>query len=112
MTISLVVISESDKGISYNLKCGKNTIGRNGKGCIVDISLDKDTSISRGAQAIVIYEPKKRKFLIQASNGNSLIYLNDDLLMNFSDLSAYDKITIGNTELMFMPFCSDRFSWE
>ncbi len=108
----LVATNTIEKGNSFELKCGKNTVGRSGNGQLVDVSLDHDASVSRGTQVIVIYEPKKRKFLLQNANGSSLVYLNDDLLMSFNELSAYDRITIGETELLFIPLCSDRFSWD
>jgi len=108
----VVATNTDEKGNSFELKCGKNTIGRSGNGQLVDISLDHDTTISRGTQAIIIYEPKKRHFLVQNANGSSLVYYNDDLLMAFNELSAYDRITIGETELLFIPLCSDRFTWE
>ena len=108
----LVATTTDEKGNSFELKCGKNTVGRSGNGHLVDISLDRDASVSRGSQAVVIYEPKKRQFIVQNANGSSLVYYNDELLMAFNELSAYDRITIGETELLFIPLCSERFTWE
>ncbi len=108
----LAVLNTMERGNAFELTYGKNSIGRSGTGNPVDISLDSDPTVSRGAQAIVIYEPKKRKFLIQATNGSTLVYVNDELLMTHTEIFAYDKVTIGETELLFIPLCSDRFSWD
>lgn len=108
----LVAINSAAKGKGFSLKVGKNNIGRSGAGNIVDVDLDKDVTVSRGVQAVIIYEPKKRQFLLQPANGSTLVYHNDDLLMNYIQINAYDRITIGETELVFIPFCSDKFSWE
>lgn len=108
----LVSVSGEDKGMSYILHTGKNTIGRNGTGNEVNVSIDSDHSVSRGAQGLIIYEPKKNVFLLQSANGASLVYLNDELLMEYKEISAYDKITIGKTDLLFVPFCSEKFKWD
>ena len=107
----LTAVTGNDKGSSYELKSGKNTIGRNGSGAEVDVSIDGDHSISRGAQAVLIYEPKKRQFLIQNANGPSLVYLNDELLLDHKFISSYDKITIGETDMLFVALCGEKFSW-
>ena len=29
-----------------------------------------------------------------------------------SELKAYDVLTLGNTELMLIPLCGEKFSWD
>lgn len=108
----LVAVSGNEKGRSFELRSGKNTVGRDGGGQEVDIALNADHKVSRGSQAVVIYEPIKRQFLIQSSEGSSLVYHNGELLMSYKEIAAYDKITIGETTMRFVPFCCDKFSWE
>ena len=108
----LVAINGEDKGSSFSLKAGKNKIGRNGSGSEVDVALDTDHSVSRGTQAVLIFEPKHKQFLLQTAGGASLVYLNDELLMTYASLKAYDRITVGETVLVFVPFCGPDFSWE
>ena len=108
----LALLSSEDRGIAFELKCGRNTIGRSGSGNVVDISLEKDTSVSRGVQATIIYEPRKRKFIVKSNDSNTLVYLNDELLMEHEELHMYDRVSLGNSELLFMPLCSDKFSWD
>ena len=107
----LVAVSGNCKGKSYTLKSGKNSVGRSGAGSEVDLDLDGDHTISRGSQAVVIYEPKSSKYLLQTTDGSSLVYLNEELLMTFTEIKAYDKITIGESDLLFVPFCGDKFKW-
>lgn len=104
----LVCIQGEDMGKSFNLKDGRNFIGRSTK---MDVVL-KDNSVSREKHAVVVYEPKRREFLAQPGESRELFYLNDNLVLNFEKLKANDVIQIGNTKLMFMPFCSEVFSWD
>ena len=108
----VVAISGPEKGRSFEVHSGKTTLGRKGPGKDIDISIENDHSVSRGVQAVIIYDPKQRNFLINPTDGASLVYLNESLLMEYSELKAYDKISIGETELLFIPFCSEYFSWE
>lgn len=104
----LVCIQGDDMGKSFNLKDGRNFIGRSAK---MDVVL-KDNSVSRDKHAVVVYEPKRREFLAQPGESRELFYLNDNLVLNFEKLQVNDIIQVGNTKLMFVPFCSEVFSWD
>lgn len=104
----LVCIQGEDMGKSFNLKDGRNFIGRSAK---MDVVL-KDNSVSRDKHAVVVYEPKRREFLAQPGESRELFYLNDNLVLNFEKLQINDIIQVGNTKLMFVPFCSEVFSWD
>lgn len=108
----LAVITTDDKGTSFEVKCGRTSIGRNGNGQAVDISLDKDTTVSRGSQASITYDSKKKRFLIKSNDGKTAVYVNDEILMDYIELKAYDRILVGATELIFVPLCSNEFSWD
>lgn len=105
----LVCIKGGDFGASYNLKSGKNFIGRDRN---MDVCIPTDKSISRQCHAIVIYDPKSGKFLVQPGTSRELFYLNEGVVLGVEEISANDVLTVGKTDLMFMPFCSDKFSWE
>lgn len=96
-------------GESFNLKTGRNMIGRSLK---MDVPLAKEGSISRDRHAIIIFEPQKSKFYIQPGESNGLTYLNGDLLLLPNELHQYDKIQMGNAEFVFCPFCGELFSWN
>ncbi len=108
----LAVVTTADKGTSFEIKNGRTTIGRSGNGQIVDVSLERDASVSRGAQATITYDPKKVRFLIKSNDANTLVYVNEELLMEYTELKAYDRIQLGSSELVFIPLCSDKFSWN
>lgn len=104
----LVCIEGEEAGTSFNLKGGRNFIGRSSQ---MDIVV-KDNSVSREKHAVILYEPKKREFLAQPGESRELFYLNDEVVLGFEKLKAYDVLQLGSTRLMFIPFCSEAFSWE
>lgn len=55
---------------------------------------------------------KKRIFLIQPGDGNGMVYLNDELLMTFSEIKSRDIIQLGEAMFMFYPFCGPEFTWD
>lgn len=105
----LVVISGENAGKSYVLKAGRNFIGR---AASMDVILNGDMSISRDRHAIVLYEPKRREFLVQPGESRELFYLNDEVVLTTIKLNAFDKLLIGKTQLVFVPLCGENFSWE
>ena len=62
--------------------------------------------------AILIYEPRQRQFFLQAGPGEGLTYLNDALLFDHAELHAYDRISLGRAEFLFLPLCGPSFSWD
>lgn len=96
------------QGESFNLKAGKNMIGR---GVGMDVQIPEPT-VSRERHAIITYEPKKRMFLIQPGDGSGMVYLNDELLMTFSEIKSRDIIQLGEALFMFYPFCGEDFTWD
>ncbi len=106
----LAVISEDGRGASHTLTFGMNTIGRD-RSNHIHIN-NKDNSISREKHAIIIYDYQNNIFFIKHGDGQYLSYLNDEVLLDNKELKANDKIKIGNTELIFIPLCSEHFSWE
>ncbi|MBQ9199549.1 MAG: FHA domain-containing protein [Lachnospiraceae bacterium] len=105
----LVAVSGEMAGESYLLKAGRNFIGR---GANMDVVLSGDKSVSRDKHAIILYEPRKREFLVQPGESRELFYLNDEVVLNTIMLNAYDKLLIGATELIFVPFCGEKFGWD
>lgn len=101
-----------EKGASFEVRYGRTTIGRSGIDYLVDVDLHMDASISRGAQAIVVYDPRNKKFIIQSTNGKTFVYVNGEMLMSHMDLKLYDIVSIGESDLIFVPLCSERFSWD
>lgn len=104
----LVALGGAHIGTDYRLKVGKNFIGRNSD---MDISLQGDKSVSRDRHAIVVYEPKTHMYLVQPGESSSLVYRNNEVVLNAVKLEAYDTITVGDINLLFIPLCGERFNW-
>ena len=108
----LTVVSGTMKGSFFPLYQVQNTIGRAGVEQLVDVNLQTDRTVSRGAQAILIYDALNRKFYLQSLNQKTLVYLNTQLVLTPMEVKAYDRIRMGKTELVFVPLCSEQFSWD
>lgn len=104
----LVGIKGEYKGESFNLRAGVNIIGRDENAYV---NLRGDAQVSRNKHASIIYEPKKKIFLV-GEGENSLTYYNGELLYGKHELNAYDTIEIGAGTYMFIPFCGEHFSWD
>ena len=104
----LVALGGEHIGTDFRLKVGKNFIGRSPK---MEIALTEDKSVSRERHAIVVYDPKSNMYLIQPGESSSLAYHNNNLLLTPEKLEAYDMITVGDVNLLFMPLCGAKFSW-
>lgn len=105
----LVCVKGSYVGEAFECHTGRNRLGRE-KG--MEICLYKDRSISRDTHAIIIYEPKRRQFFLQPGSGDGLVYLNDALVFSHEELHAYDKISIGKLEFVFLSLCGEKFTWD
>jgi hypothetical protein len=105
----LVCIQGKEIGKDYRIKGQINTIGRSEK---MDICIKDDKTISNENHARLSFSERNNTFnLIPAENKN-VIYLNDNEVFTPTLLNAYDVIDFGETKLMFIPFCSDKFDWK
>jgi hypothetical protein len=106
----LVIVAGPGRGISKNIGYGVNNIGRDPN---QRISIDYgDEQISRSSHASVVYDPKSRKFFIQHGEGINLTYVNEVPVLKPIELIGREKIGIGNTEFIFVPFCGATFDWS
>lgn len=108
-TAWLVCVKGVYQGQAFACKSGRNRVGRN-PNC--NVNLVNDTSVTREPHAVIIYDPKQRKFYLQNGSGDGLVYLNGSLLFAHEELNAYDQVQIGNAEFLFFPLCGERFAWE
>ena len=105
----LVCVEGPSIGRSYILHEGRNFIGRNEQ---YDINLEGDNTVSRSVHAIVIFEPKQKVFYGQTGEATSLLYRNGEVVLTNVKLNDRDVLEVGDTKLMFVPFCDERFCWE
>ena len=78
----------------------------------MDVALTEDKSVSRDRHAIVVYEPKAHLYLVQPGESSSLVYRNDEVVLTPVKLQAYDIITVGDVNLLFIPLCGKEFNWS
>lgn len=104
----LVCMNGTDRGRDHRLHAGKNFIGR---GTSMDVLLVEDKAVARDKHCSVIYDPKGDVFYVSREGGN-LVYLNGKVLDTSAQLNEGDTITVGNTELLFIPFCREGRIWE
>lgn len=105
----LVSVKGKSFGASFPLHSGRNFIGRDRSN---DVCLPGDTSISRQCHAIFVYDPKGKSFIIMPGTSRELFYLNDKVVLGVEEIKMYDRISIGHTDLIFVPLCGEEFSWE
>lgn len=105
----LVAIKGKHYGESFVLRTGRNFIGR---GRDMDVVLVADESVSRNKHAIVLYDPKANLFILQPGESHELTYLNENVLLESKEIHSYDVISVGNSDLMFVPFCGEKFMWD
>ena len=105
----LVCIEGPEQGKDFRILAQINTIGR---GPAMDICLQGDASISKENHARLAYDPKHNGFQLIPGLSVNQIYLNDEPVYTPVPLSAYDVLELGETKLVFVPFCTDRFTWN
>lgn len=104
----LVCVKGGDKGRDYRIHGERNFIGRSEK---MDICIGGDETISREVHAIISYDMRKNTFRIYQGESKGIVYLNDEEVITAQVLKPYDSIEIGETKLLFIPFCEERFKW-
>ncbi len=105
----LVQIAGPNRGQSYEIHSERNTLGRSSA---MDICLKGDVGVSRDTNGVISYNPRNRAFHLIPGEGKAIIYLNGEELLAPMALTAYDRIEISDTSLLFLPLCSQRFAWE
>ncbi len=104
----LVCIEGSDKGRDFRIRSERNTIGR---AVSMDVCISGDDAISREKHAFISYNPRKNTFLLSPGESRGIVYLNDDEVAAPVPLKPFDLIELGQTKLLFVPFCGEHFQW-
>lgn len=105
----LVCIEGKEIGKDYKIRGQINTIGRSEK---MDICIKDDNTISYENHARLSYSERNHRFNLIPAESKNVIYLNDNEVFTPTLLNAYDVIDFGETKLVFIPFCSDKFDWK
>ena len=105
----LACVEGPSRGKSYTIRSGANSIGRSER---MDIVITGDLKISGENHAKISYSDKHNRFNLLPGEGRNIVYLNDEEVFTPMPLHAYDLIDFGETKLLFVPLCGERFTWK
>lgn len=112
----LVCIEGNNKGRDYRIRSENNFVGRSEK---MDICIEGDDGISRENHAVITFDPLNSSFKLSPGNARGIVYREEQIdrteraVHSPVDLNPYDKIRLGRTRLLFVPFCTpDGFNWS
>ncbi len=105
----LVCVAGPEQGRDYRIRSERNGIGR---GADMAICISGDEAISRENHAFISFNPRKGSFRIAPGDSRGMTYLNGEEVDVPMPLTAYDRIELGQTHLLFVPLCGEHFSWE
>lgn len=106
----LVVVGGPGLGAFRPIFEGNNTLGR-GKSQRIPIDFG-DEAISSEEQAYIRYDSVDRKFLLVPNMAKTnIVAVNDKKPTAAVTLAAMDLISMGRTQLCFVPFCGGEFDW-
>lgn len=107
----LVVVGGPGLGAFRPVFEGNNTLGRSPTQRIpIDFG---DDSISSEEQAYIRYDSTDRSFLFVPNLAKTnVVSINDKRPAGAVELSQMDVITVGRTQLVFVPFCGPEFDWS
>ena len=105
----LVCIKGVNKGQDFRLHDGWNYIGRSND---CDVFVD-DPKVSRQRTVKIAYESRSRTFAVApCEDTKDIAYCCDKPLYSTREMTVNDVISIGESELMFVPLCGEKFVWE
>lgn len=104
----LVCVKGHEEGKDHRLTAKTNTVGR---GSDNDVYIKGDDTITKDTHAKIDYDILNNNFYLIPGNNKNTIYLNNVPVYNPQMLKAYDMVRFGQTDLCFVPFCSDKFRW-
>jgi hypothetical protein len=102
----LVCIKGINKGRDYRLHSDLNKLGRAPN---MDVCIEGDETISRENHCQIAFSPRSKTFNIVPGDVRNLIYLNDKDVLSPTKLEAYDRLDLGDSSFIFIPF---DFDWE
>ena len=105
----LVALNGKPRGCSFPLHSDNNFIGRSSN---MDVCIEGDETVSSANHAFITYDSRDRIFYLTPGEVRSIVRKNSKPVLQPSELEARDRIEIGSTTLMFIPFCDSSFDWE
>ncbi|HSR80444.1 MAG TPA: FHA domain-containing protein [Hyphomicrobiaceae bacterium] len=107
----LVVVGGPGLGSFRPIFEGNNAVGRS-KDQRIPIDFG-DTTISSEEQGYIRYDSADRAFLFVPNlSKTNIVAINDKKPTGAVKLELMDVITMGRTQLAFVPFCGEEFDWS
>lgn len=95
-------------GASFVFQENKAIIGRQKN---YEISLFRDPSVSRNPHAIIRYAKETLTYTVAPGDAEKKVSVNGEFISQEQTLKLYDIVGIGQTRLLFIPVCSEKFAW-
>lgn len=106
----MVVIAGPGRGRSFSLGYGWNSVGRD---VTQTVCLDfGDGQVSRENHCAITYDGRNRAYYIQHGGSRNLTYLNDQPVLSPTEIGEDAVISLGDTTLKLVKFCSEVFDWQ
>lgn len=105
----LVAIDGPCRGNDYRIHSNYNYIGRE----VGDIIIYGDQTISAKRDCSIAYVISNKRFYIAHEQGLNTVLVNGEPVMGAAhEIKTFDVITVGNTKLLFVALCGDKFDWS
>jgi hypothetical protein len=115
----LVAIDGPCLGRDFRVFCGSNKIGREKD---QDVCLSDDGAVHGEKHAFIIFDLRANQFLFKPGDGRNLVYYDDNtgqpgednfkLVHDTIVLEPFWVLQIGDSKLVFVPFCGEKFVWN
>jgi hypothetical protein len=102
----LVCVKGTNKGRDYRLHSDLNKLGRAPN---MDVCIEGDEAISRENHCQIAFSPRSKTYSIVPGDGRNISYLNNQDVLSAMRLQAYDRLDLGESSFIFIPF---EFDWE
>jgi hypothetical protein len=103
----LIGLSEPSRGESFEVRIGRNILGRDRRS---DIVVNDDQASSHHAD--LVFRPEEKRFILMDHNSTNGTYVNEVEIEPRRDLVTKDIIRIGSQRYLFMPLCDEAFYWD
>jgi len=104
----LVCIDGVNKGKSYAIHSGKNSIGNDRD---MPIYISGDMSVEKRTHGVIVYDPKKVKMTMLNGNSRGLVYVEEEIVLAERDLESHERIQLGKSQFIYVALCNDIFDW-
>jgi hypothetical protein len=103
----LVGINGVTRGESFQVRMGRNVLGRDRK---CDIVINDDQASAHHAD--LVFRPEERRFILMDHNSTNGTYVNEAEIEPRRDLVGREVIRIGSHKFLFVPLIDEGFYWD